>query len=159
MPDPTDILNFRREDDSLTLSGQPTEAQLEEIKALGVTHVINLGPHDNKGALPDEAGSVAALGMEYIYISVDFAAPRGSDYDAFCAAMTRLERQKVHVHCIYNARVTAFMYRYAKDGFRQSVAEAFALMDDVWRPGGDWADFIREPSAKGRPNRYKGYEY
>ena len=49
------VLNWRRLDSRITLSGQPTEAQLAEISGLGVTHVINLGPHHNKGALDDEA--------------------------------------------------------------------------------------------------------
>ena len=83
MRDLPEVLNWRRLDRRTTLSGQPTEEQLAEIKDLGVTHIINLGPHHNKGALPDEAGTVAALGMEYIYIPVEFEVPTDQDFARF----------------------------------------------------------------------------
>jgi protein tyrosine phosphatase (PTP) superfamily phosphohydrolase (DUF442 family) len=63
MRDLPEVLNWRRLDSKISLSGQPTETQLSEIKDLGVTHIVNLGPHTNKGALDDEAGTVASLGM------------------------------------------------------------------------------------------------
>ena len=97
MADPTDIINWRRHDQRLTSSGQPSEAQLADIKALGVTHVINLGPHTNKGALDDETGSVAALDMTYIYIPVDFDNPTDRDFELFCEAMERCAGKQVHV--------------------------------------------------------------
>lgn len=159
MRDLNDIINWRRLDARITTSGQPTEQQLGHIKDLGVTHVINLGPHHNKGALPDEAASIKALGMEYIYIPVEFEHPTDADFDAFCAALDRLADAQIHVHCIYNARVSAFFYRYAKTGHGMPEQDAAALMDGIWRPGNDWAEFIGDDTAKGQPNRYAGDEY
>lgn len=153
------ILNWRRLDARITLSGQPTEEQLAEIKSLGVTHVVNLGPHDNKGALADEAGTVAAHGMTYIYIPVVFENPSDEDFSKFCDAIESLPQSQIHVHCIYNARVTAFFYRYAKLGKGMSEKQAFAMMDGIWRPGDDWARFIGSDEAIGRPNRFAGYDY
>ena len=66
---------------------------------------------------------------------------------------------KIHVHCIYNARVSEFFYLYAKSGGNIPVDLAFAIMDGIWRPGDDWADFIGDANAKGKPNIYLGYEY
>ena len=159
MRDLPEILNWRRLSETITLSGQPSESQLADIQALGVTHIINLGPHDNTGALADEPGTVAALGMHYIYIPVDFEHPTDADFDRFCTAVEAHADTAIHVHCIYNARVSAFFYRYAKSGRGGSEAEAFALMDGIWRPGDDWAAFIGEDSAKGQPNRYAGEDY
>ncbi|WP_298295658.1 protein tyrosine phosphatase family protein [uncultured Litoreibacter sp.] len=159
MSDPEDVINWRRHDARLTSSGQPTEAQLAQIKALGVADVINLGPHSNKGALDDEAGTLAELGMRYTYIPVDFEAPTSQDFDAFCAAMDRLRDAPVHVHCIYNARVSAFFYRYAKEGLGGEVDQAFARMDSIWRPGGVWARFIGKADDAPLPNRYAGEDY
>ncbi|MGC1496093.1 MAG: protein tyrosine phosphatase family protein [Sulfitobacter sp.] len=158
MADLPDVLNWRRWSDLISLSGQPSETQMEQIANLGVTHIVNLGPHSNKGALDDEAACVTALGLEYIYIPVDFENPTEADYTAFCAALKRLEGKAVHVHCIYNARVSAFFFRYAQSGHAPN-AKAFSLMDGIWRPGGVWAAFIGKPQDCDQPNRYAGYDY
>lgn len=154
-----DVINWRRVDGRVTTSGQPTEAQLAQIKAQGVLDVINLGPHSNKGALADEAGTLAGLGMSYTYIPVDFDAPTDADFDAFCTAMSRLEDKPVHVHCIYNARVSAFFYRYAQEGRGGEVSDAFERMESIWRPGGVWAEFIGNAADISLANRYAGDDY
>lgn len=155
----THILNWRRIDEHITTSGQPSELELESIRDLGVRHIINLGPHHNKGALPDEPSSVKSLGMVYIYIPVEFEAPTEADFVAFRTALDALRGQDVHVHCIYNARVSAFFYRLALEGGAVSVEDASRNMESIWRPGSDWADFIRRPDAKGQPNLYAGEDY
>lgn len=154
-----DILNWRRWDSRTSLSGQPTEDQLKELAQIGVVQIINLGPHSNDGALDDEAASVAQLGMEYIYIPVDFGNPTEADWAAFCAAIKGAPDAPLHVHCIYNARVSAFFYRFAKEGRGGEVDAAFELMDGIWRPGGVWARFIGKPEDTCKPNRYLGYDY
>jgi protein tyrosine phosphatase (PTP) superfamily phosphohydrolase (DUF442 family) len=158
MDDLPEVLNWRRLNSRVTLSGQPTEAQLAKIRDMGVTRIINLGPHTNKGALPDEAGTVADLGMAYVYIPVDFDNPTVEDFDRFCEAIKRADGETIHVHCIYNARVTAFFYRYAKMG-KGVESDIRALMDGIWRPGGVWATFVGHPEDAEKPNRYAGYEY
>jgi uncharacterized protein (TIGR01244 family) len=152
------ILNWRRISPLLTTSGQPSEAELAQIAAQGVVTVINLGPHDNKGALDDEAGTLAALGMGYVYIPVDFEAPTQDDFERFCEAVARSSAQMVHVHCIYNARVSAFFYRHACEGHGDKDA-AFARMDSIWRPGGVWARFIGEERCIDDPHLYAGEDY
>src|SRR5207248_8743481 len=80
MADPKTIYNWRRLNDRITTSGQPTEPQLADIHALGVRHVINLGLHAHEKALPDEAASVSRLGMTYIHIPVAFQNPTEADF-------------------------------------------------------------------------------
>jgi protein tyrosine phosphatase (PTP) superfamily phosphohydrolase (DUF442 family) len=159
MRDLADILNWRQLDNTISLSGQPTEEQLSRIKESGVTHIINLGPHSNKGALADEAGTVTGLGMTYVYIPVDFTNPTEEDFSDFCEALERAKGKKIHVHCIYNARVTAFFFRYAQMGKGVSESDALALMDGIWRPGGVWAEFIGNTGDVEQPNRYAGEDY
>ena len=153
-----DILNYRRVDDRITLSGQPTEAQLRMLAAAGVRDIINLGPHSNDGALDDEPGTVADAGMRYHYIPVDFSNPTEADYTAFTDVMARLAGSRVHVHCIYNARVSAFMLRYAREG-QGDVAAAEALMESIWRPGNVWAAFLGDSNRATEGHVYAGYEY
>ena len=154
-----EIINWRRLNHRITLSGQPAEEQLSQIKELGITVIINLGPHTNKGALDDEPGTVAKLGIAYIYIPVDFENPTDEDYSKFCDAMERVENEQVHVHCIYNARVSAFFYRYAESRQEISVTETFKIMDSVWRPGNVWAKFIGNDNAIDQPHRFSGEDY
>ena len=46
MGDPETIYNWI--DGRITTSGQPTEAQLADIQALGVRHIVNLGLHTHE---------------------------------------------------------------------------------------------------------------
>jgi len=142
MQDPVSIYNWRRLDGRITTSGQPTAAQLGEIAALGVRHVINLAPHSHAKALPDEAGSVGRLGMGYSYIPVDFTAPTEADFAAFCEAMAALGDARVHVHCAANFRVSAFMFRYRRDVLGMDAAQARVEMEAVWQPTGAWVAFV-----------------
>lgn len=153
MPDPTDIFAWRRLDDRLTSSGQPSEDQLADLRALGVEHVINLALHSHERALPDEAASVAALGMVYTHIPVAFDAPTEEDFTRFCAAMDAIGEATVHVHCIVNARVSAFLYRYRRDVLGLDEPQARAEMETVWQPGGVWAAFIGDHAPVGLPHR------
>jgi uncharacterized protein (TIGR01244 family) len=150
MADPEGIYNWRRLDDRITTSGQPTEGQLAEIQALGVHHVVNLGLHTHEKALPDEAASVSRLGMEYIHIPVDFQNPTEQDFQQFCGVMERLKDAPVHVHCIANARVSAFFYRYRRAVLGWDEAKARAEMEAVWKPNPVWAAFVARQTEKGR---------
>ncbi len=157
MTNPVAITNFRRLDARITTSGQPSEAQLADIASLGVRHVVNLALHSHPQALPDEAGSVAVLGMTYTHIPVDFDAPTEADYRRFIDAMATAGDGAVHVHCIVNTRVTAFVYRWRRDA--GGADDARAMLDSVWRPGGVWAVFIGDAAATDRPHAYAGRDY
>jgi uncharacterized protein (TIGR01244 family) len=142
MADPEMIYNWRRLDDRITTSGQPTESQLAEIHALGIRHIVNLGLHTHEKALPNEAAGVNRLGMTYIHIPVDFQNPTDRDFDQFRSTMEQLKEVPVHVHCIANYRVSAFFYRYRRDVLGMDEAQARADMEQVWKPEGVWAAFI-----------------
>ncbi|MBX3595882.1 protein tyrosine phosphatase family protein [Sphingomonas sp.] len=158
MNDPR-ILNWRRIDARLTTSGQPDVAALAALRDLGVRHIINLGPHTHERALADERGIVAGLGMGYINIPVPFDAPEETHYAEFCAAMDAHGAVQVHVHCIVNARVTAFLTRYRRDRLGMADDIARAPMDSVWRPGGVWARFVGDTHNIAAPHRYAGRDY
>jgi len=142
--DPEGIYNWHRLDERLTTSGQPTEAQLADIQALGVSHIVNLGLHTHEKALPDEAATVAALGMRYIHIPIDFQNPTEADFACFREVMAELEDEPVHVHCIANYRVSAFFYRYRRDVLGMDEGLARADLDRLWQPTEVWAAFIAQ---------------
>lgn len=157
--DPVDIFMWRRIDQRLTSSGQPGEEQLAALKAIGITHIVNLGLHTHERALPDEARSVRALGLDYVHIPVDFDNPTESDFDRFRATMQALEGETIHVHCIANLRVSAFLYRYRRDELQLPAAMVRDEMDHIWRPGGAWAVFTGNTGEKALPHRFAGRDY
>jgi uncharacterized protein (TIGR01244 family) len=141
MSDPAAIYHWHRLDSRITTSGQPTETQLAEIAALGVRCVINLGLHSHEKALRDEAASVAALGMVYVHIPVDFQNPTDHDFRLFCDAMEAASQGPVHVHCIANYRMSAFFYRYHR-WLGISANQARADLEQIWHPDPVWAAFM-----------------
>jgi uncharacterized protein (TIGR01244 family) len=153
MSDPTDIFAWLRLDNRLTTSGQPNEEQLTKLRALGIKHIINLALHTHERALPDEAASVADLGMAYVHIPVEFEAPTEEDFARFCAAMQAIGDETVHVHCIVNARVSAFLYRYRRDILGMDETQAREAMEAIWRPGGVWAAFVGDETSVGLSHR------
>jgi hypothetical protein len=49
--------------------------------------------------------------------------------------MEQLKEVPVHVHCIANYRVSAFLYRYRREVLGTNEAQARADMEDVWQNG------------------------
>jgi protein tyrosine phosphatase (PTP) superfamily phosphohydrolase (DUF442 family) len=145
------VYNYRYVDDSLATSGQPSVPQLQSIASAGFATVINLALHnDPRYSLPDEPGSVAALGMSYVHIPVEFAAPTQQDLLAFFEAMDQCRGQKVWVHCAANMRVSAFLglYRVLRQGWEEE--RAFDLMRSLWQPNEVWSSFISTALRQGR---------
>lgn len=157
--DPIKITAWHRLDARLTSSGQPEADQLALLAPLGITHVINLALPSHEKSLPDEAGLLATLGIGYTNIPVDFAAPQEVDYARFREVMDALEGQPVHVHCILNLRVSAFLYRWRQDRQGLPEAEARQELERLWRPGGTWARFIGCDEDAADEHRYPGRDY
>jgi protein tyrosine phosphatase (PTP) superfamily phosphohydrolase (DUF442 family) len=137
-----DIRNFQTINEHLGTAGQPTEAQLGDIAADGYAAVVNLGLLDPKYCLPDEAASVASLGLEYRHIPVKFDAPTVEDFRIFVATMDRWEGKKVFVHCAANYRASTFVALYGelRLGWRRERADA--LTRKLWPLNDTWQAFI-----------------
>jgi protein tyrosine phosphatase (PTP) superfamily phosphohydrolase (DUF442 family) len=136
------IKNFLKVDERVGTAGQPSEAELALVAAAGYEAVINLGLLDPRYCLPDEAGLVASLGIEYEHIPVQFDAPTTEDFRKFSAAMERLAGKRVFVHCAANYRVTSFMALYgeATQGWTRERADALART--FWDLNETWQAFL-----------------
>ncbi|CCJ08262.1 Conserved hypothetical protein [Methylocystis sp. SC2] len=145
--DPNDIYNWLRLDERTTTSGQPTQAQFDEIAALGVREIINLAPATSEKALKNEAEILAALGLRYTHIPVDFQNPTEEDFDRFRAVFEAAGDSATHVHCIANYRVSAFLYLYRISAGMEE-ARARADLDKIWTPNPVWAAFIERMRAR-----------
>jgi protein tyrosine phosphatase (PTP) superfamily phosphohydrolase (DUF442 family) len=146
MPQPTDSLSgirgYRRLAGDLITSGQPTVEQLSEVAAAGFQDVINLALHNDSYSLPDERGTVEALGMTYTHIPVVWQQPTQADLAAFLAALDRLQGRRVYVHCAANMRVSAFMYLYRVLRLGWPSESALPDLHALWQPNETWQAFI-----------------
>ena len=139
-----DIKNFIAVSDDLGTAGQPSEPQLRDVADAGFTVVVNLGLLDPRYCLADEAGRVAALGLAYHHIPVDFNAPQAGDLQRFYDVMDASRPKKVFVHCAANYRVSSFVALYNEQRLGWSSERADAHIRKVWEPNDTWARFIAD---------------
>lgn len=149
---PAGIASWQRIDADTTTSGWLSAAQIQPLAQLGIRHVINLAMGNQPGALANEADLLAEQGIAYTHIPVPFDGPEERHFATFCDAYETGPRP-VHIHCIMNLRVSAFLYRYHCERRGMDEASARALMEQQWAPEASehpdattWARFI---SARG----------
>ena len=136
------IVNFRRIDQRLLTSGQPTEEQFRALAAAGCTEVINLATDDPRWALPGEAELLAQLGVAYHHIPVVFSAPQRDEYGRFESIMDSLQQRSTLVHCAANYRVSCFMALYGERRLGWTREQANAHVASVWNPDAVWSGFL-----------------
>jgi uncharacterized protein (TIGR01244 family) len=127
------------------IGGQPTEKAIRELKARGVTTIVNLRmPEEMARVGFDEAALVKELGIKYVPIPMNGTAenPYGpKQLDAFAAAMASADG-KVLLHCTIAWRAShlwaAYLIRERKTPVATALSQArmINLMDDM-RMGGD----------------------
>lgn len=121
-----------RIDDKVSIGGQPSEADLAELKRQGIATVVNLRrPGESNQPLSPEAQGekVRALGMRYVHIPVSTSDMRPEQIEAYGKAVDGSDGP-VHVHCGVGARagIFALIHSGARRGLGvdQIVAEARA---------------------------------
>ena len=148
------ITNHYQFTDLIASSGQPTSEQFREIASQGYEVIINLGMPDHKQSICTEGSLVTTLGMTFIHIPVLFGAPSENHYREFTGYMDALKDRKVWVHCIVNARVSAFFFRYLQEARGFSARKAASPLLKAWMPEMDevWIEFInRAPQQLAQP--------
>ena len=140
--------NFFAVDAALVTAGQPTEAQLREVAGQGYQVVVNLGLLDPKYCLPDEAGLVGDLGMDYHHIPVKFDDPQAEDYRRFTVVMDANAGKRLFVHCALNWRVSSFVALYRQSRGEWSPEQADAHARRFWEPNETWLKFMADRRAE-----------
>ena len=149
MSDLSDITNYVQLTDDIGSSGQPTREQFALIAAAGYAAVINLALPTSDHAIPEEGSLVTSLGMSFHHIPVDFAAPTLEDLRLFIGVMQALEGKSVWVHCVVNARVSAFLYHYLKRVRKLDETDCRSPILERWEPQMDetWQTFLALDAA------------
>ena len=126
--------------DDMFIAGQPTEKALRDLRAKGVTTVVNLRmPQEMAQVGFDEAALVKELGMKYVYIPMRGTPenPYGpKQLDTFAAAMASADG-KVLLHCTIAWRAShlwaAYLIRERKMPVETVLEQtrAINLMDNM----------------------------
>ena len=143
------LLNFYQITERVGTAGQPTVEQFGQIAEQGYSSVVNLAMHDSDNAIPEEGSIVVSLGMSYFHIPVPFDRPTAEHLKKFILLMDMLEGEKVFVHCAFNMRVSAFMYKYLTLSKSRSEAELISPILKEWVPSMEKAwQFIIDLTAE-----------
>ena len=138
----SDISNYRAYSSNFASSGQPTKAQLEQLKSEGFERIIYIAFSNNGKAFADEDVIVKELGMEYVHIPVIWDKPSAADFYTFADVMKRYPDKKSLLHCQVNYRASAFSFLYRVLYQDVPVAVAKVDMNSVWQPDETWRKLI-----------------
>ena len=143
------IFNYYQVTDKIASSGQPTESEFYDISEKKYAVIINLAMPDHTKSIANEGSIVTSLGMRYIHIPVPFDSPSENDFLIFSKFMDSLKEENVWIHCIVNARVSAFLFRYLQVSRGFSADEARTPILKKWLPKMDdvWKKFISKGSG------------
>lgn len=143
------IFNYFAVSENISTSGQPEADQFSMIAESGHEVVINLAMPGHEKSIANEGELVTSLGMTYIHLPVPFNAPNEDHYAMFCRYMDSLANKRVWVHCIVNARVSAFLFRYLQDCRGYTAESATTPVLEAWLPQMDsvWSEFIGRAPA------------
>jgi len=122
-------------------SGQPTAEQLKGLKVAGYDLVINLAPPHTLGSIENEGSLVAASGITYVNIPVDWKYPKMSDFDLFTDILDQAGERHVLVHCQVNQRASLFTFLYRVAHENADVDQAYENVTSIWSPDPHWLEF------------------
>jgi len=111
----------------ITVADQPTEDDLQAVKAEGYAGVVNLrndGEPEQPLSTAEEGERVRALGMEYLHYGVGGAPLTEDGVAAVSDFLTRHAGDKVLVHCRKGSRAAALVLIYQAKARKWGADEA-----------------------------------
>lgn len=136
------IGNYFEVTPKLSVSGQPTAAQLERFKALGIQAVIYIAPPQVGTTVKDEPLLLGRQGLLYANVPVDFGNPTRADFEAFSAVLSAWKDMRVHVHCQVNMRGSVFVFLYRVIHDKVPPDRAYEIVRSIWVPDKVWRAFL-----------------
>lgn len=116
---------FNAPEENLLTGGQPTEADLVQLKKAGITKVINLRTLSEETSFNEKA-SVESLGLEYVSLPINGATDITSENAQKLHVLLQSE-EKVLVHCASGNRVGALVAIRAYEIENKSEEESLRL--------------------------------
>ena len=130
--DISEARNFHQFEPTVLTSGQPSADQLSEAADDGIEVVINLVPESEGIYNPQEGEILAAQGVEYIHVPVNWRDPKSEEFQNFLNAMDRVGDRKVLVHCWANARASALVAAHRAITAPDTRAAELEQLETIW---------------------------
>jgi protein tyrosine/serine phosphatase len=120
-----DLPNFHKVHDFLYRGGRPTEAGLEQLKAMGIKTIIDL--RTSKAEVEPEAAIAKRMGFKTINLPMTSQPPTKKEIDTFISAVENAEKTNspMFVHCAHGADRTGCMvgiWRVSHEGWSYDKA-------------------------------------
>jgi protein tyrosine phosphatase (PTP) superfamily phosphohydrolase (DUF442 family) len=132
----------------LTTAGQPSEAQLHQLRQRGYELVVHIATRSVPAQSGREESIVRSQGLEYIRVRVDPLALGTDDQHRVSRAIEDAETKVTLIHCDFNALASAFLF----------VHRVVRLHDDPRVARTDWESAGVPPAAVLRFVRQQLYE-
>lgn len=153
--DISEARNFYQFEPTVLTSGQPSATQLAEAADDGIEVVINLVPESEGIYNPEEGEILAAQGVEYIHVPVNWRDPKADEFQNFLNAMDHVGDRKVLVHCWANARASALVAAHRVISAPDTQTAELEQLETIWSDvaGYDfaqntvWQDYLEDNIA------------
>lgn len=124
-------------------SGQPAPEQLAQIKAYGVSTLINIAPSRSPEFLAHEDQLCLDLGLNYIHIPLCLELPSPEQCILILDLIQHLvSEQMLWLHCSHNHQVSCLIYLYRQYYLNMDIATAHDLLHAVWQPNETWTGLM-----------------
>ena len=126
------ITNFARLETTVACGGATKAEAVPQIKKLGFAAIINVREANEPGAdMEQEAAAAKAVGLNFVNVPFNIAAPAPDLVDRFITAVTKKENTPAYIHCAAGGRAASLwmIKRVQVDGWDEARAleEATAL--------------------------------
>ena len=140
-----DLKNFHIDNANMVSSGLPNKKHFEALKAMGITHVIDLIPGDRQ----QESNLMKELDLSYYNIQVEWGNPTIENFHEYIATMQQFNKSAgiTLTHCRLNWRGAVFTYLYRVTQLNEPEELAKQDMLAIWEPNDTWQDFINQVLA------------
>jgi len=147
----SNITNYLETAPEIYTGGQPSPDEIMALGRAGFKIIINLATDNSPDAIPDEQVLVQEAGMAYVHIPVEWMDPRPQDLAKFFTMFEQYKAFKIFVHCVYNMRVSIFVYLFRVIYEKKDREECWKCVTQIWQPNEIWLAFTQKMLAEITP--------
>lgn len=143
------IMNFYKYNDALAAGGQPSIAQIEQLKNAGYEAIVNLSPITTPNYVSSENEKVEKLGMKYIHFPVDCSNLESMHFNVFKGIMNGMKGKKVFVHCGGNIKSSNLIHAWHVVENMVEEKQSLETLYKIQQPEQKWFSYFKDLGMNG----------